>query len=640
MRLPDAFLEELRARTPLAALIGRRVKLVRAGRQWKACCPFHNEKSPSFYIYDDGYHCFGCGAHGDAISFVMQSQGGTFMDAVQMLAGEAGLDVPKPTAAAAQAELRRLDLHEVLEAAATWYQANLNAPAGAEALAYLRRRGLSDATIARFGLGWAGEGRGALAQALAGQAITSARLLEAGLLRPGEDGAPRSELFFNRVMFPIRDRRGRVISFGGRTLGDGQPKYVNGPETAVFSKRRTLYGIDFARAAARQHSVIVVEGYMDVIALHQAGFGAAVAPLGTALTEDQINLLWQISPAPVLCFDGDEAGGRAAARAADLALPLITPERTIRIAALEGGDPDTLVRAQGAAAMGAVIDNARPLHEALFDLLRRAAGTATPEQRAAFRARLESAAGRIADRGLAQEYRRDLLDRYFAAFRRNAKPAAPRLAGRPVATVEATRMERMRTLIAILLRHPCLAHKLEDALGHLDLPPAGRRLAEAVLAYADEAADLALARPEPGSHGSDNPGSGNRDTANPAVGQLDSGARDSGTRAPGNLDFDGLLAHLTHFDLTDDIAWALGDVPCPSPAYASASATAVQAEAGWWHIYALLRGNLLEAEVAAAGARFHASQDAADLQRLGALLTAREQWRRGEAGEQSSDVME
>ncbi len=596
MRLPDAFLDELRARTPIAALIGRRVKLVRAGRQWKACCPFHNEKSPSFYIYDDGYHCFGCGAHGDAISFVMQSQGGTFMDAVQMLAGEAGLDVPKPSAAAEQSEQRRLDLHEVLEAAATYYRANLAAPAGAAALAYLRRRGLTDATIARFGLGWAGEGRGALAQALAGQAITPARLLEAGLLRPGEDGAPRGELFFNRVMFPIRDRRGRVISFGGRTLGDAQPKYVNGPETAVFSKRRTLYGIDFARAAARANSVIAVEGYMDVIALHQAGFGAAVAPLGTALTEDQIELLWQISPAPILCFDGDAAGARAAARAADVALPRIAPDRTIRIATLPAGeDPDTLVRTHGAARMTAIIDNARPLSEALFDLLREAAGTTTPEQRAAFRARLEGACARIGDRGLGQEYRRDLLDRYFAAFRRNAKPEGRRRADRPVASEQATRTERMRTLIAILLRHPCLAHRLEDALGHLDLPPAGRRLADAVMAYADEAQ---------------------------------------------NLDFNGLLAHLHHFDFTDDIAWALGDVPCPSPAYAGASATAEQAQAGWWHIYALLRGNLLEAEVAAAGARFHASQDAADLQRLGALLAAREQWRRGETGDQSVDSVE
>jgi DNA primase len=600
MRLPDSFLEELRARTPLAALIGRRVKLVRSGRQWKACCPFHNEKSPSFYIYDDGYHCFGCGAHGDAIGFVMQSQGATFMDAVGMLAGEAGLEVPKPSAEAAQAEQRRLDLHGVLEAAAAFYARALHGPAGAAALAYLRRRGLTDATIARFGLGWAGEGRGALAQALAAEAVTPAQLLAAGLLRPRDDDSPGHELFFNRVMFPIRDRRGRVISFGGRTMGDGQPKYVNGPETAVFSKRRTLYGLAFARDAARaKQPIVVVEGYMDVIALHQAGFTGAVAPLGTALTEDQLDLLWQMSPAPVLCFDGDSAGARAAARAADLALPKLAPDRTIRVATLpDGEDPDTLIKAHGTARFSAVLDNARPLAVALFDLLRETVTTATPEQRAAFRARLEGACARIGDRGLAQEYRRDLLDRFFAAFRRNAQGktprAAPRRADRPVATSSATEQERCRTLIAILLRHPALAHRLEDALAQLALPLPAQRLLTAILAYADEA---------------------------------------------DHLDFDGLIAHLTTLDLTVDIAWALGDVPCPSPAYAGASATASEAEAGWWHIYGLMRGHGLDAEISAARERFQASQHAADLDRLGALLAARDQWRRGEDGSDEAQDM-
>ena len=289
MKLPDSFLEELRARTPIAALISRRVKLTRSGRQSKGCCPFHTEKTPSFYVYEDGYHCFGCGAHGDAVSFVMQTQGASFMEAVQSLASEAGLEVPRASPAAEAAERRRLDLHGVLDEALAHYRRRLAAKEGGAALAYLRGRGLTDATIEKFGLGWAGEGRGALASDLAGRDITEAQLLEAGLLRTGEDGAVRGELFFNRVMFPIRDRRGRMISFGGRILGDGQPKYVNGPETPVFSKRRTLYALDLAREAARQGApVVVVEGYMDVIALHQAGFGAAVAPLGTALTTEQL----------------------------------------------------------------------------------------------------------------------------------------------------------------------------------------------------------------------------------------------------------------------------------------------------------------------------------------------------------------
>jgi DNA primase len=599
MRLPDSFLEELRARTPLAALIGRRVKLARSGRHWKACCPFHAEKSPSFYVYEDGYHCFGCGAHGDAIGFVMQSQGAAFMDAVEALASEAGLDVPKPSAAAAQAEQRRLDLHGILTAAAGVYQRALLSPGGAAALAYLRRRGLTDETIARFGLGWAGEGRGALARALAGEDITPARLMEAGLLRPGEDGSPRGELFYNRVMFPIRDRRGRVISFGGRTLSDGQPKYVNGPETSVFSKRRTLYGLDVARDAVRaRQPVVVVEGYMDVIALHQAGFGGAVAPLGTALTEDQLELLWQMAPAPVLCFDGDAAGARAAARAADVALPRLAPDRTIRIATLPAGeDPDTLIKSQGPARFTAVLENARPLAVALFDLLRETAPTASPEQRAAFRARLEAACGRIGDRGLAQEYRRDLMDRYFAAFRRPAigpkhprawgvaPGSAVRRADRPVASDAGTFLERCRTLAAILLRHPVLAHRLEDALGQLPLPPRVLRLIDAILGAADV---------------------------------LDV------------LDFTSLIAHLTHLDLADDIAWALADLPCPSPAYAGASATASEAEAGWWHIYGLMRGTSLEAEIAAARERFTADPSEAAQQRLIALCAAQDLWRRGE----------
>jgi DNA primase len=599
MRLPDGFLDELRGRTPLAALIGRRVKLSRSGRNWTACCPFHTEKTPSFYIYEDGYHCFGCGAHGDAISFVMQSQGAGFMDAVEMLASEAGLSVPKPSAAAAEAERQRLDLHGVLQAAAEHYHRALFTPQGAAALAYLRRRGLTDETIARFGLGWAGEGRGALAQALAGADITPARLMEAGLLRPGEDGAPRGELFFNRVMFPIRDRRGRVISFGGRTLGDGQPKYVNGPETALFSKRRALYGLDVARAAgkaapASQHGggrprIIAVEGYMDVIALHQAGFTGAVAPLGTALTEDQLDLLWQLSPAPVLCFDGDAAGGRAAARAADTALPKLAPDRTILVASLpRGEDPDTLIKTHGPARFAAVLDGARPISIALFDLLREAAPTATPEQRAAFRARLVAACARIGDRGLAQEYRRDLLDRYFAAFRRNAPAARPRT-DRPVASAEATGHERMRTLTAILLRHPALAPKLEDPLAQLVLPPPAGRLISAILAFAD--------------------------------------ASDDGAE---NLDFNSLIAHLHSLDLADDIAWALGDMPCPSPAYAGASATARQAEAGWWHIYGLMRGSSLEADVAAAQKRWLDQPTKANQERLIALCTAQARWRSGD----------
>ncbi|HXT80946.1 MAG TPA: CHC2 zinc finger domain-containing protein, partial [Acetobacteraceae bacterium] len=244
MALPAAFMDELRARTPLPAVIGRHVRLVRSGRQWKGCCPFHGEKTPSFYVYEDHFHCFGCGAHGDAIGFVMQSQRSGFMEAVEQLAAEAGLQVPKPSPEAAEAERQRRDLESVLERAEASFQRRLFLPEGQAALDYLHGRGLSDATIRGFGLGWSGEGRGSLASELAKQGIAHEEMLAAGLIRRDDATERVAELFFNRVMFPIRDRRGRTISFGGRLLGDGQPKYVNGPETALFSKRRNLYALD------------------------------------------------------------------------------------------------------------------------------------------------------------------------------------------------------------------------------------------------------------------------------------------------------------------------------------------------------------------------------------------------------------
>ncbi len=596
MALPPEFLDELRARTPLASVVGRRVKLARSGRNWKGCCPFHGEKTPSFYVYDDHYHCFGCGAHGDAVTFVMQSQGAGFVEAVEQLAAEAGLDVPKPTPAAAEAARRRLDLQDVLEAAAGVFQRKLFLPEGARALDYLRGRGLSEATIRRFSLGWSGEGRGALAAELSRQDISPDMLVRAGLMTEPSDDRGSREFFFNRVMFPIRDRRGRAISFGGRIMGDGQPKYLNGPETDLFSKRRTLFGLDFAREAARGGAVVVaVEGYMDVIALHQAGFAGAVAPLGTALTEEQLEELWRLSPAPVLCFDGDKAGARAAARAAELALPLLTPERSLRLAALPSGeDPDTLARRGGAPAFQGVLDAARPLSEALFDLVRESTGEATPEQRAALRGRLEETAGRIRDKALAGEYRRMLLDRFYerraAARPRRGAPAVARpiLLNRPVPSPLLAEAERCRTLLAILLRHPNLLHDVEEALSRIDLPAPLLRLRDAILHWSASA---------------------------PA------------------LDSDALITHLTSVGLAADAAQALSVVPYPLPVCARPGAQPAEAEAGWWHFFGLLDPGGLEEEVATAAREFASRPDEAAHRRLTALCTARDALRRGEQGQ-------
>jgi DNA primase len=493
MALPANFLDELRARTPIAGVIGRTVKLTRSGRERKGCCPFHGEKSPSFYVYDDHYHCFGCGEHGDVLTFVMKSTGASFMEAVEELASQAGMEVPKPTPQAAQAEQYRAGLNEVLEAAARQYQAWLFAPEGRAALDYLRGRGLADTTIHKFGLGWSGEGRGALAAALRGQGVKPDQLIEAGLMKQGDRGPV--DMFFSRVMFPIRDRRGALISFGGRIMGDGQPKYVNGPETAIFSKRRSLYGLNLARETVRKGAkLLVVEGYIDVIALAQAGFGGGVAPLGTALTEEHLEEIWRLSPEPVICFDGDAAGQRAALKTTELALAALTPEHSLRFLRLPPrDDPDSLIKRGGAAAFQACLDAAEPISSALYGMLASTMKLGTPEARAAFRQRLIEIANKIPDKTLASEYRTALLDRFFAERRLGqvrgpwVKPGTKppiALPPRPEPDAAAAELTRARLMLATLLAHPYLIPAVEEAFSHVALPPEEDRLRHALHDFA------------------------------------------------------------------------------------------------------------------------------------------------------------
>ena len=600
MALPPNFLDELRARTPLPAVIGRRVRLTRSGRNWKGNCPFHGEKTPSFYVYDDHFHCFGCGAHGDAIGFIMQSQGAAFMEAVEQLATEAGLDVPKPTPEAAEAERERHTLVTVLQAAEAAYVRRLHLPEGRIALEYLRGRGLTDETIERFGLGWSGEGRGALSADLTRDGITPEQLVESGLMRRDEDSGRIYDVFFNRVMFPIRDRRGRTISFGGRIMGDGQPKYVNGPETPLFSKRRNLYGLDLAREGVRKGAtLVVVEGYMDVIALAQAGFAGAVAPLGTALTEEQMGELWHLSPMPVLCFDGDAAGGRAAARAAEMALPLLAPNRTLKLAALPSGeDPDSLVRRQGKAGFDAVLDAASPLADALYDLLRQASGDATPELRAAFRTRLEEAARRIPDKSLASEYRGALLDRFFASRKPNRNrgptghrgkgfPPQPfgRTAPRPHPAMDTTAQERARILTAILIRHPGLLHDVDHAYADLDLAGSLARVRDAL--------------------------------------------REWSSRTD-RLDSKDLMDHLSSAGLSTEVGQVMAAVPVPLPECAAAVAMPAEAATGWWHIFGFLNVERLREELTLAEAEAARNLTGDTVRRQVALKEALLKVQRGE----------
>jgi DNA primase len=336
MAFPPGFLDELRNRISLSGLVGRRIKLIRRGREFAGLCPFHHEKTPSFYVVEDKsfFHCFGCGAHGDVIGFVMRADNLDFIEAVEKLAGEAGLPVPQATSQERERAQRQKTLLEAMEAAAAFYETRLWASAGNRARQYLLGRGLDPETIRRFRLGWAPDERQFLRRALAAD-FPDALLIEAGLARCPEEGEP-FDYFRSRVIFPIGDRAGRVIAFGGRVLGDGQPKYLNSPDSALFEKGRVLYGWSAARAAAARDDgaagpgAIVTEGYMDVIALHRAGFATAVAPLGTALTEFQLHELWRLAPEPTLCFDGDAAGQRAAARALRRALPFLKPGRSLR----------------------------------------------------------------------------------------------------------------------------------------------------------------------------------------------------------------------------------------------------------------------------------------------------------------------
>jgi len=487
------FLDELRARTPIAALIGRSVRLTRSGRESKGCCPFHGEKTPSFYVYEDHFHCFGCGEHGDAITFVMKTTGAGFMEAVETLAAEAGMEVPKASPQQKEAEERRAGIAEVLDAAARQFQAWLFEPQGAEGLDYLRRRGLTDETIRKFGLGWSGEGRGQLAAAMGKQGISTEQLVEAGLMRVGERGP--ADMFFSRVMFPITDRRGQKISFGGRIIGDGQPKYVNGPETAAFSKRRALYGLNFAREAVRAGQIlIVVEGYMDVIALAQAGFGGAVAPLGTALTEEHLADIWRLAPAPVICFDADAAGRRAALKTVDLALAGLAPDRTLKFLRLpEKDDPDSLVRREGAAAFAARLEKAEALSTALYDMLADGIVAASPEARADFRRRLVETANRIPDKILAAEYRSMLLDRFFSARRqkpgdfRKPLPYSARINVRADPNIPPEKADTIRAFImtATLLQHPRIYPDVEEAFSRVKLPPSCEKLRDGLNRYVE-----------------------------------------------------------------------------------------------------------------------------------------------------------
>lgn len=426
MRFDDRFLDELKARLRPSEVIGRSVKLKRQGREWVGLSPFTKEKSPSFYVNDDKgfYHDFSSGKHGDVISFLQETERLSFREAIERLAAEAGLQLPAEDPRAAEFEHKRQGLQDWLELAAKWFEAELKRPGAADARAYLAKRGLPEDQWARFRLGYAPAGRTALKDVLIQRGAKPAELVEAGLLIAPEGGGQPYDRFRDRIIFPIVDGRGRVISFGGRAMNpDDKAKYLNGPETPLFHKGRNLYGLPEARkilgSGPDDAAPVVVEGYMDVIACQRAGI-PAVAPLGTALTEEQMELLWRIHAEPVLCFDGDKAGLRAAYRAIDRALPQLKAGRSFRFCLLSGGqDPDDVLRDKGALALRDQLAETKPFVEVLFQRERDAEPLDTPERRAGLKSRLRAAAAAIQDKDLSEQYRNDLFARFDGLFPRD-----------------------------------------------------------------------------------------------------------------------------------------------------------------------------------------------------------------------------
>lgn len=493
MAFPPGFLDELRARLSLSDLVGRKVVLKRrSGSEYAGLCPFHNEKTPSFTVNDKKgfFHCFGCGAHGDAVGFVMKTEGLSFPESVEKLAREVGMPVPRATPAERERVERAATLQQVVELAAAWFQKQLRLPVGRQGLDYLRGRGLSDQTIDDFRLGFAPDSRDGLLAALKRETVPIDKIVEAGLaIRPDDNREPYDR-FRGRVMFVINDRRGRAIAFGGRVMGAGEPKYLNSPETPLFHKGANLYCLDRAReAVTKDQPVIVAEGYMDVIALHGAGFTGAVAPLGTALTEGQLGELWKLADEPYLCFDGDNAGRRAAARAAQRALPLLRAGKSLRFLALPTGeDPDSLIRSHGPDAVRRVLDLARPLSDIVWDMATENRPTDTPERRASLQRTVEQQVAEIADPVVRDYYKTEMRSRLGKLrrpeggqawqpgarrpFRRPGDPPPPPFAPGAAARrsgldLDGSRQER--ALLGALLERPALLHILAEDVAHLPI---------------------------------------------------------------------------------------------------------------------------------------------------------------------------
>ena len=478
MNFQPSFLDEIRSRIGLVDFISRKVKLSKKGHEYSGLCPFHSEKTPSFTVNEAKgfFHCFGCGAHGDVIGFLMRLENLTFPESVERLAGEAGLMLPQSSPKEVQREKKKADLYQAMEIACNLFQRSLQNGVNSRVQQYLRTRNLTSDAIERFRIGFAPESRNHLRSALSDRLISESVLIECGLLINPENGGEPYDRFRNRVTFPIFDQRNRVIAFGARALGEAQPKYLNSPETPLFNKGNVLYGLSTVRSSAiKSGRVVVVEGYTDVIAMVTAGI-EAVAPMGTALTENQMLLLWRLSPEPILCFDGDNAGLRAAQRAADRALPLLKPGKSLRFVYLPvGEDPDSMIRAAGPTAMGDVLQNSVPLSQLIWDLETDGKSFDTPERLAGLEYQLERRAKAVDDAKVRYQYIQTFRSmirqigytsraKNFAqnGHKSNRVQTATRI------TPESPAKRREAMLLAVLIKSPDLLDEYAEEVGALE----------------------------------------------------------------------------------------------------------------------------------------------------------------------------
>jgi len=495
-------LEEIKARVRPSDVVGRHVKLKRQGREFAGLSPFTSEKTPSFFVNDEKgfYHCFSSGKHGDAISFLMEVEGLSFPEAVEKLADLAGVEMPKADPQAEARAARNKEVISWMERAQEFFEKCLYRQVGGSARDYLTGRGLSKSAAQYFGMGFAPNDFSALKSELIQQGATEKQLIDGGLIIESEDRSRDSwDRFRDRIMFPIHDSRGRLVAFGGRAMDkDAKAKYLNSPETPVFSKSKLLYNYHRARKALSNpkngaRGMIVAEGYMDVIALSRAGFEHAVAPMGTALTEDQLDLLWRAGPEPILCFDGDKAGLRAAFRSIERALPLLKPGYSLRFALLpEGQDPDDLIRAEGPPAMQAILDAALPLIDMLWRREAEKEPLNTPEQKAGLKSRLYAALEEIEHGDVKALYKTELLARFDKAYgwqpqrrrRREQEAKADKLSMKRDAASLAKNLRRERALIGGILLFPELLSRVDETLFELPLVnPDCLRLQRSLLSY-------------------------------------------------------------------------------------------------------------------------------------------------------------